>query len=77
MTVIVIFHRLERMDQLIRLKATGCPVEFASRLGLSRAMMYHYLDLLRELGGPVRYNKTNASYEYEYPVALQLRYMKR
>ena len=77
MKAIDILQRLEQMDQLIRLKATGNPREFASRLGISQSMMYNNLDLLRSLGGPVLYNKVAASYEYEYPVALQLGYTKK
>ena len=77
MKAIDILQRLEQMDQLIRLKATGNPREFASRLGISQSMMYNNLDLLRALGGPVLYNKVAASYEYEYPVALQLGYTKK
>ncbi len=77
MKTIDILRRLEQMDQLIRLKATGSPREFAARLGLSQSMMYNYLDLLRMLGGPVQYNRVSASYEYEYPVALQLGYTKK
>ncbi|MDX1911942.1 MAG: hypothetical protein SFV22_10675 [Saprospiraceae bacterium] len=77
MKTIDMFQRLEQMDQLIRLKATGSPKEFAARLGISKSMMYNYLDMLRTLGGPVHYNRAIESYEYEYPVALQLGYNKK
>jgi Predicted transcriptional regulator len=45
--------RLERIDQFIRLKATGSPRQFASTLGISVSMLYNYLDLLKNLGGPI------------------------
>ncbi len=77
MKAIDTLQRLEQMDQLIRLKATGSPREFASRLGISQSMMYNYLDLLRTLGGPIQYNKIATSYEYEHPVTLQLGYTKK
>lgn len=76
MKAIDILQRLEQMDQLIRLKATGPPKQFASRLDISQSMMYNYLDLLRSLGGPIQYNKIAASYEYTHPVVLHLRYTK-
>jgi len=77
MKVIDQLQRLEQMDQLIRLQATGNPDAFARRLGLSKSMLYNYIDLIRLLGGPVRYNKTSASFEYEYPVELKLGYKKK
>lgn len=36
-----ILNRLQQMDQLIRLKATGNPVAFAARLGISKSMLYN------------------------------------
>jgi predicted DNA-binding transcriptional regulator YafY len=49
-------QRLEQMDQLIRLKSTGSPNLFATRLGISKSSLYNYLEILKLLGGPVRYN---------------------
>jgi predicted DNA-binding transcriptional regulator YafY len=74
MKALDLFNRLERMDQLIRLKATGSPKEFAARLQISESMMYNYLDLLKSLGGPIRYCKQAGSYEYASPVRLELGY---
>ena len=70
-------QRLQQMDQLIRLKATGSPRVFASRLGISKSSLYNHLDLLRMLGGPVKYNQQLSSFEYAYSVVLQLGYTKK
>ena len=77
MKAIDTFQLLEQMDQLIRLKATGTPKEFASRPGISKSTLYNYLDLLKILGGPVQYNQEVSSFEYIYAVVLQLGYIKK
>ena len=65
-------QRLKRIDQLIRLKATGTPVQLASRLNISERTVYNEIDTLRLLGAPVEFNKERNSYCYTYPVKLQL-----
>ncbi len=77
MNIIDTFKRLEQMDQLIRLKATGKPRVFAARIGISHSSLYNYIQLLRMLGGPVQYNQQSSSFEYEYSVVLQLGYEKK
>ena len=65
------------MDQLIRLKGTGNTNAFAVRLGLSRSMLYNYLDLLKTLGGPIQYSQTDSSYYYERAVRFELGYRQK
>lgn len=60
-----IFHRLERIDQLIRIKATGTPTELASKLGISERSVYEYLNLMKELGAPIKFNSYRQSYYYD------------
>lgn len=59
---------IERLDQLIRLKKTGCPDSLASRLHLSRSTLYRYLDLMKSMGAPITYDLFRESFIYEYPV---------
>jgi biotin operon repressor len=56
---------IERADRLIRLKATGTPVEFAAKLGISRASVFRLLQYFRETGAPVKYCKYRRGYYYE------------
>ena len=65
-------ERLKRLDCLIRLKATGTPVQLASRLNISERTVYNEIDTLRLLGAPIEFCKTHNSYCYAYPVKLQL-----
>jgi hypothetical protein len=58
-------RRIERIDQLIRLKATGRPSEFARKLGISESQLYEILNVIKvELGGPILYSKSLQSYYY-------------
>ncbi len=56
---------LDRLDQLIRLKATGTPAQLASRLEVSERTVYNLIDTLRQLGAEIAYCKYRCSYQYE------------
>ncbi|WP_103864114.1 hypothetical protein [Aquimarina sp. I32.4] len=49
---------IERMDQLIRLRATGAPETFAHRLGVSKTKLYRTIDIMKTLEAPIVYNVT-------------------
>jgi hypothetical protein len=58
-------RRIERLDQLIRLKATGKPAILAKRLGISESQLYEILSLMKkELGANIMYSKSLQSYYY-------------
>lgn len=56
---------LERLDQLIRLKATGTPAQLASRLEVSERTVYNLIDNLKQLGAEISYCKYRCSYQYD------------
>jgi predicted DNA-binding transcriptional regulator YafY len=60
-----IIDRLERLDYLIRIKATGTPTELSRKLNLSERCTYNYIDLLKQLGAPISYCRKRNSYYYE------------
>jgi ACT domain-containing protein len=64
------------MDDLIRRKATGTPIEFAKKMGLSRSMLFKYLEIIKELDGPVHYSHQFQSYYYSEQVELNLGYKR-
>ncbi len=55
---------IERIDRLIRMQATGSPVDLASRLGISRAQIYRVIDIMKELKAPIEYDFTIQSFVY-------------
>ena len=56
---------LKRMDQLIRMKSTGGPEDFAGRLYLSERSLYNYIRIMKSLGAPIRYSRAEGSYVYD------------
>lgn len=57
---------LERLDNLIRLKATGTPKDLASRLNITERTVYRIIKQLKEMGCPVYFNKEIGSYCYKF-----------
>lgn len=62
---------LERVDQLIRLKATGSPKELAARLEVSERTVYNIMENLRDLGIELYYCETRRSYCYNGNFRIQ------
>ncbi len=55
---------LERVDQLIRLKATGRPKKLADKLEVSEATVFRMIETMKELKAPVYYDWSCGSYAY-------------
>ena len=57
------FHRI---DQLIRMKATGQPNELARKLSVSPSTVYEYMDIMKKvLAAPIKYCTSRRSYVYD------------
>ena len=61
-------ERIKRMDQLIRLKATGTPKQFANRMGLSKRRIFQLINEMKEADAPIYYDREHNSYCYEKEV---------
>jgi ACT domain-containing protein len=73
-----IVEKLQRIDQLIRMKATGSPQELAKRLGLAPSTIYQYLDIMKNvLNAPIKYCVHKRSYIYEEDVRLFIGFKNR
>ena len=68
---------LDRMDQMIRIKATGTPHAFAELLGFSLATLYRYIDLMKELGASICYCKRRQTFYYEKPGCFRVGFEQR
>lgn len=62
--------QLERVHNLIRLKATGTPKSFAQRLEVSERSLKRLIQQLRVLGFPVGYDSHKQTYYYKKDVKL-------
>ncbi|MFO7842183.1 MAG: helix-turn-helix domain-containing protein [Bacteroidales bacterium] len=63
-------QRLQRIDQLIRMEATGSPREFAHKLNISVSTLYELLNCMKEIGARIYYNRQKTTYVYEEPCRL-------
>ncbi|MCG8326712.1 MAG: hypothetical protein MI974_03450 [Chitinophagales bacterium] len=63
---------IKRLHHLIARKSTGCPKNLASRLEISRATLFRYIDVLINLGADVQYCSFRESYYYQERFELNL-----
>jgi predicted DNA-binding transcriptional regulator YafY len=59
------FKRIERIDQLIRIKGTGTAEQLAEKLGISRRSVFNLLNEMKEKGAPIKYDQYRGSYYYD------------
>jgi len=65
MTIVKYFQRIERIDQLIRLNATGTPRDLSQKLNICETVLYETIAIMKEFGAPIYYDKFKQSYCYE------------
>jgi biotin operon repressor len=63
---------LQRIDHLIRTRATGTPAQLASRLNICERDIYRLLADLRDQGFPISYDKEAYTYYYAESVKLEV-----
>jgi predicted DNA-binding transcriptional regulator YafY len=57
--------RFRRIDQLVRLKSTGRPQDLAERLEISESTLYAFIQVMKDMGAPISYDKNRESYVYD------------
>ena len=65
MTFIEKLKTLERIDQLVRMKATGSAKDLANRLGVSERCVFDIISTFKQLEAPISYCRTSNSYVYQ------------
>lgn len=70
-------NRLQRIDQLIRTKSTGCPDDFARKLNISVSTLFELLNCLKQIGADIKYNRDKLTYMYEVPTKLIFKLEKK
>lgn len=66
-----ILDLIDRLDGLIRRKATGKPRDLARRLNVCERKVYLLIETLRNLGAPVEYCPNRESYYYTTDVEFR------
>jgi len=63
---------IERVDQLIRRKATGSPEALAEKLNVSRRCVYDIINVMKRMDAPILYNASRKSYYYSHECNLMI-----
>lgn len=77
MNVIDIKDKIERLDHLIKLKATGSPKELAKKLDITERTVYRIIKQLKEMGCPIYFDKARKSYCYEQQGNLTFKFISQ
>jgi len=67
---------IERIDQLIRLKATGSARELAKRVGVSKSSLYEILEVMKMMGAEISYCRYEKSYYYTAEKVLAIGFVE-
>ena len=59
-----IYNRLERIDQLLRLKCTGTAKELSLKLDISERAVFYHFGILKIFGFAIKYSYDGNSYMY-------------
>jgi hypothetical protein len=68
---------IERVDQLIRLQATGSPEDLAYRLGISKTKLYRIINTMKTMKAPIEYDITEQSFVYAEAVGFTFGFYPR
>ncbi|GAA4273656.1 hypothetical protein U6A24_18200 [Aquimarina gracilis] len=68
---------IKRVDQLIRLQATGNPTELSNRLGISKTKLYRIIHLMRDFNAPIIYDDSVQSFVYAEEVGFRFGFYNR
>ncbi len=69
-------ERIEYLDQLIRLNATGNAHTLAVKLNVTDRTVFRMLNQLKKLGCPIYFNRAKNSYCYEYEGHIVIKFEK-
>ena len=70
-------ERFEKIDYLISKKCTGTPTQFANKLDISESTLFEFLNIFKENGAPILYNKFKETYFYEEEGNLKIFFIKK
>lgn len=68
---------LRRLHNLVQRKATGSSEELMEKLNVSKSGLYRQLELLKNLGAPVRYDRAEQRYYYASEFEWQWEVLRR
>jgi len=69
--------QLRAVHEMIKQQKTGTPDMFASKLYVSRRTLYYILDVIKDLGGEIAYNRTDKTFFYTKKFDMDIKIMVR
>jgi hypothetical protein len=75
MDIIQKIRLIERLDYLIRRRATGSPKELSSKLELSERQVYNIIHDMKIMGAPIMFCSVRKSYCYEEKVVFKFGFL--
>jgi len=72
MTLIDKLQQIERVDALIRRKATGSPEDLALTIDTSERCVYDLIKLMKQMGAPIYFCNHRGSYCYKIDVVFSI-----
>ena len=77
MTFLEKLQLIERVDQLIRMKATGSTIELANKLNVARSTVYEIIETMKAMGANIKYCRQKKSFCYEKEVVLSIGFVDK
>ena len=68
---------IERVDGLIRRKATGSAQELADRLGVSRRCVYDIIEVMKTMGALIEYDQQRKTFYYSEMCELSIGFVPK
>ena len=77
MTFLEKLNLIERVDQLIKLKATGSTIELANKLNIARSTVYEIIETMKAMGADIEYCRQRKSFCYPKEVVLSIGFVDK
>ena len=68
---------IERIDQLIKMKATGSARDLANKTNLSKSTIYDILEIMKMMGAEIEYCTSRKSYFYVEEKLLAIGFVEK
>lgn len=70
-------ERLKNMNYYIQFKMTGSPINFSKKINVSKRMLFIYINLLKELGAPIKYSQKRKTYYYAVEGSFEIKFKEK
>ena len=68
-----IIARLEKINKCLKEEKTGTAKAFASKIGVSRSMLFYYLEYLKSYDIQIKYDRKKNSFVFEGDIEIEIK----